>query len=437
MRAQLTYPTKASFHLEEHWSLPVGDIEVSFDVTEGQISAIICTWPLGRDDKAPTIRPLQEGQRGFGGVDFHLARREEVEHLVRTVQGLLALHGTIDVDFERPTLEWLADTPEEEMGIKLTLSAKPADVDVYKPEKLDFGLVGRAVLAAPNASKLEVALSFLRRGRRDLKEHRYIEAIYNCFFFLETQFAPGYSNPREVGKRLKENAIVLEALAAIRHDPIDPPLGFTTPEVVALWEERMSDLARSDDEIISDLVSLRGKLHHHAMRRPETWHPDKGIDYRIPAYTLHDIAVACAKQLVSPVVDDVSLGPIYMQSAERANAVTSLRFEARGLFPSRNSTRLSVNIRTAGTVIDRGMIASADREFRRILDEQVPDAQLHEYTITHMETDRVYGRYERNLLTQMRKSRTRNGLTAAPPENQAERPNSPDHAWDIDAEPSP
>lgn len=102
---------------------------------------------------------------------------------------MLALHGTIDVDFERPTLEWLADSPEEKRGIEIILSGKPPEIDIFKPEKLDFGLVAKAVFGAPHLSTLEVSLSFLRRGRRDLKERRYIEAIYNCFFVLETQFA--------------------------------------------------------------------------------------------------------------------------------------------------------------------------------------------------------------------------------------------------------
>lgn len=441
MRAKLTYPTKAEFYLEEYWPLPVGDIEIHFGVEDGQITSITCVWPLGPADKPPVIRPLEEGQRGFNGVDFHLARREEIEHVVRTIQGLLTLQGTIDVDFDRPTLEWLADTPEEEMGIELVLSAKPPEVDLYKPQKLDFGLIGRAVIAAPHAAQLEVALSFLRRGRRDLKERRYIEAIYNCFFFLETQFAPGYSSPKKVRNRLQENATVIAALEAIRLDPVDPPRGFTTPEELALWDERLAELARSDADIIQDLVALRGTLHHHAMHRPDAWHPDKGTRFRVAAHTLHDIAVACAEQLLHPILYDSALGPLFMQSAERSGAVTPLRFEAQGLFLSRNCLRLTVDIRTAGTVIDRGMVASADREFRRVLAEQVPDARLDHYTITHVATDRLYGRYDRlpldQSITQTQEIPTNSDLTPAPAGSRAEHPNLRDHAKDSDIAPNP
>lgn len=397
MRVKITYPAKASFHLAEHWPLRSGDIEIQFDVENSGIKAIICIWSLGPDDRSPTIRPLEEGQRGLGKVDFHLARRSEIEHRVRTIQGALSLHGTIDVDFERPTLEWLADNPEEERGIEIVLSGKPPEVDVFKPEKLDFGLVAKAVLSAPHLLKLEVALSFLRRGRRDLKERRYIEAIYNCFFVLETQFAAGLSNPREVAKRLKASPIVTAALEAIRAYPIDPPRGWMTEADLTVWDERVQFLSRSKDEIIDELVKLRGSLHHHAPQGPHTWHPDKGSSYRVPAHCLHDIALACAHLIIAG--EALDLDAEFLGTAEAAGAVTVLRFEAKGLFLSRGAMRLSLNIRTAGTVIDRGSIASADKAFRRAIQTQVKDARLDEYTITHVESGRLYGRYLRSSFT--------------------------------------
>ncbi len=398
MRAKLTYPVKASFHLAEHWPLRSDDLEIQFDVEDSRIIAIACIWPLGADDQPPTMRPLEEGRQGWGKIDFHLARRTEIEHRVRTIQGMLALHGTIDVDFERSTLEWLADSPEEKHGIEIILSGKPPEMDIFKPEKLDFGLVAKAVLGAPHLSTLEVALSFLRRGRRDLNERRYIEAIYNCFFVLETQFVAGLSNPREVAKRLKANPILTAALDAIRSYPIDPPRGWTTEAELAVWDERVQFLSRSDDDIIDELVRLRGTLHHHAARGPHTWHPDKGTAYRVPAHCLHDIALACAHLIIDGAALD--LDAEFLGAAEAAGAMTVLRFEAKALFLSRGAMRLSLDIRTAGTVIDRGMVVSADRAFRRAIQERVKDARLDEYTITHVESGRLYGRYQRSTFAE-------------------------------------
>ena len=413
MRAQLTYPVEASFHLTEHWPLALHDLEVRFDAVDGRIDAIVCIWPLGPEDRPPTIAPMEEGQRGIGKLDFHLVRREEIEHLVRTVQGLLSLHGTIDVDFERPKLEWLPETPEEEMSIAITVSGKPPDVDVYKPEKLSFELVGRAVLGADAASKLEVALSFLRRARRDLKERRYIEAIYNSFFFLETLFAAGYSDPKKVEKSLLASDVVRSAIAAIRSFPIDPPRGFTTRAELAVWDERVKQLARTDEEIVGELVRLRGSLHHNAPKGPAAWHPDKSLDFRVHAHTLHDIALACAHILMDEALETEEFRTGLMASARVAGAVTRLLFEARGQFASKNAMRLSLSIDTVGTVIDRGMVASADREFRRIVAEQVPDARIDEYSVRHVASDREYGRYERHSFleaaTRMRKSPADNG----------------------------
>lgn len=413
MRAQLTYPVKAGFHLADHWPLALRDIEVHFDVADGRIDAIRCIWPLGPDDRPPTIAPLEEGQRGIGNVDFLLVRREEIEHAVRTVQGLLSLYGTIDVDFERPTLEWLPDTPEEEMSIAITLSGKPPEIDIYKLETLSFDLVGRAVIGADAASKLEVALSFMRRARRDLKERRYIESIYNSFFFLEALFAAGYSDPKKVERNLLASQVVRDALASIRSIPVDPPRGFTTEAEFAVWERRVKQLARSDEDIIGELVRLRGSLHHNAPKGPAAWHPDKSVDFRVSAHTLHDIALAAAHILTEEALETEAFRSGLMTSAKAAGAITTLRFEARGLFLSKNAMRLSLDIDTAGTVIDRGMVASADREFRRVISAQVPDARIDEYTVRHVASDREYGRYERQSFaeaaTRMRKSPSGSG----------------------------
>jgi len=413
MRAKLTYPTKASFHIEEHWPVPSGDIEVRFDVKDARLTSIICTWSLGTRDQAPQLRALAPGQRGFAGVDFHLARQNEIEHLVRTIQGILALYGTIDVDFERATLEWIADTAEEELGIQLILSSKPPEVDVFKPETLDFGIIGHAVVGAGSASGLEVALSFLRRGRRDLKERRYIDAIYNCFFFLETQYAAGYSKPKEVAKRLKANALVAQAFAGIRYDPVDPPRGFTTPDQLKLWEERIKHLSRPDEEIIDELVKLRGTLHHHAGRGPNSWHPDKPRQHRVAAHTLHDLAFACAHLTLGPLLEDPAIQQQLQVAAEAAKATTIFRFEAQGVFPPGGASVVRLEMSCAGTVINRAMVLGADRAFRATLASERPGSQLKGYTITHTASDRVYGRYERHdfdaVLTQMRKSPTSSG----------------------------
>jgi hypothetical protein len=206
------------------------------------------------------------------------------------------------------------------------------------------------------------------------------------------------SDPREVKKRLKASPIVTAALEAIRAYPIDPPRGWTTEADLAVWDERVQFLSRSNDEIIDELVKLRGTLHHHAARGPHTWHPDKGTAYRVPAHCLHDIALACAHLIIAE--EPLDLDAEFLGTAEAAGAVTVLRFKAKGLFLSRGAMRLSLDIRTTGTVIDRGMIVSADKAFRRAIQTQVKDAQLDEYTITHVESGRLYGRYQRSSFTE-------------------------------------
>lgn len=395
MRAKLTFPVQASFHLEEHWPIRQGDDVVTFEVEEGRLTGVAFVWRLGAGDRPPTLLPLKKGQTGFGGVDFHLTRLSEIEHRVRTLQGLLSLYGMIEVDFERPKLEWIADSPEEELRIEIILSGNPPETEVFKPEIFDFGLVAHAAASVSQVGDMEVALSFLRRGRRDLKEHRYIEAFYNNFFFLETQFAGGLSNQKKIAKKLKNTPVIIQAIELIRKDPVDPPLGFVTEEILQLWDERAMFISRANDVIIDDLVRLRGELHHHSMRRQGAWHPDKGAKFRAPSHVLHDIVYAVAHMVTAPLFDSQENDATVLRSAEEAGAITVLRFEAEGEFPSRNSTRATLDVRTAGTVIDRDMVESADRHFRHLILEHHPISIINRYTITHPHDERVYGRYER------------------------------------------
>jgi hypothetical protein len=398
MRASLTYPIKSSFHLDEHWPILLSDMVITLTVEDGAIRSVNCEWALTADDSPPRLRPLQPGQTGFGGVDFHLHRRPEIETVLRTVQGLLSVDGLLIIDFEHPTLTWIADSEEEDMGIDLVLRASPPAPDPFAPTIVDFDMVARSFAAAPSAASHEIPLSFLRRGRRAFREQRYIEAFYDNFFFLETLFAAGYSKPKEVASRLLAAPLVVRGLALIRRDPPDPPVGFQTELTIGFWEQRTVFLDRDDAEILQELVALRGNLHHHAYRHPATWHPDKTHPFRVASHVLHDLAIAVADGLFADKVLSDDHWEMLLRSAEAAGAIVTLRVDAKGIFKKANAMTASLKVRLPGRTVTRRLVESADRAFRAWVVDQGQDATVFEYAITNERDGRVYGRYKRERI---------------------------------------
>jgi hypothetical protein len=66
------------------------------------------------------------------------------------------------------------------------------------------------------------------------------------------------------------------------------------------YEQRYRD--KSVDDAIDEIVELRGFLHHHSARRPDTWHPEDHARFESEALLLSsiamDVAFVVAKQSV-------------------------------------------------------------------------------------------------------------------------------------------
>lgn len=383
----------ANFHLDESWPHIVDEIEITPIVEAGMLVSIAFAWVLLADDQAPSLRPLREGQTGFREVDYKLNRLNEVEHLARTMRGLLSLDGIVEFKFELKKLEWIADSPEEELGIKIIIEGQSSEPDPFKPERLPFTQFARAVTSAPSSQHLEVALSFLRRGRRDIKEGRFIEAIYNNFFFLETLFAPGFSNPKKVKAKFLESQDVVNAIELNRHQPIERPSGFLCPSELKIWQDRFAYFKKSDEDIISNLVKLRGDLHHHAPGSPNTWHPDMGHSHQVESLVLHDIAVATARFVTKPIMSQPALAESEYLSAEMAGAIISLNFMVHDCNAPEDAEPKVVTLQGAGQIIDRTFVENAHLKFRTWIAENSAHMQVRKYTINHPERDREYGPY--------------------------------------------
>lgn len=218
---------------------------------------------------------------------------------------------------------------------------------------------------------------------------KYIEAFYNLFFFLETLYAPGYSDPKKVKRMLKEAAPVTVGLREMRKKLV--------PEIEKEGPELRNLLAMNDADLIDHLVNTRGNLHHHAPRKPGAWHPDKPNRFRSEANILlqitHGIAMETVLSILFTQEQDVAL----FTSAERASAVIDLRVEIKGTSQGEPQTIQPLTLRFPGKRVHRPMIEVAFQQTRRIIQNHLPHIEVNDFQIMRPDGGQIYAKYQRSI----------------------------------------
>jgi hypothetical protein len=112
-----------------------------------------------------------------------------------------------------------------------------------KTKPSPFSFVVRSILAAKEVAPSEMAL---RKGYLDMEEWRYIEAIYDFYFMLETLYGNGKTKNVDVQREFLASPILVACTEKELSDPENIDL-FTNPLVFApevtevsnsLWEQR-------------------------------------------------------------------------------------------------------------------------------------------------------------------------------------------------------
>lgn len=387
MLIRFTYPAKSSLVLVDFWPVTVGDIKLEWVVNEGRATSIIATVPVREADQLPSVQPSVTP-----GVALHVnfgwsSRQNEVEEAVRTLWGLLGLFCHLEIDIGAVKTEWIPENDIEREALKIySYSHSVQKVNLLEPRRLGYDIVARAMASSKAGTHYEIPLGFLRRGTRAIYNEQYIDAFYNLFFFLETLFAPGYSNPKVVKQRLC-SAKVLDVAIAKAREPFSR-------------EKHLNDTKRdkllcmSNDQIIHHLVDLRGDLHHHSLGKPGIWHPEKAEHFREETILLqlvvHSIALENTLELLyTPERDDE-----LMRSAELAEAVIKLKVEVSGLVDGVKVKLRPYLISVPGRRVDAATINGVHRFFRDQFPAGPRNVKLTEYQITSEDASQIYAIWE-------------------------------------------
>jgi hypothetical protein len=318
---EYTYPLTGDMFMPEHWPIEWDQYRVTWTVNEGKAESVTVAVRtadlsgLPRIDRNP--RPGLAANIHIGDQPY----RNEVQSILRTASGLLGFFAHSGIDFERPTIEWEAETAEERAKLQM-YSYKVEPSAPKEPLAISYDLVARCFLSSIPASEKEIPLSFMARGRRAMQTGQYIDAYYSYFFFFETQFAPGLSNPKRVSAKLKATAEVAGAMEEARE--------MANQEVRRA--RQMGELLRlSDDALIDLLVETRGKLHHHALpRRTGSWHPEKHDEFESEALFLSFLAHVVSQRQNVPLLFGEAVTMQMMEGAKREGAEYMYLVEAEG-----------------------------------------------------------------------------------------------------------
>lgn len=307
MLIKYTYPIKGQIFLPEHWPVKWDKYRIDWTVQDGLAQTV--TLSVKADDLSglPTIVPLSQPGVAANITLGHDPYHDEAETILRTARGLLGFFMNAEIDFARPKIEWEPETEDERNVLKL-YSFSVEDREKDDPHSVGYDLIARCFLAAIPARDFDVPLSFLAKGQKDIGTKRFIDAYYSFFFFLETQFAPGYSDPKKVSARFKATDEIRHAMSDARGLFAEfPPQNGKGARLLQL----------SDEELLEHLVAVRGTLHHHALRRKQgSWHPERHDQYEPEALFLQYLVRAVAQGQSMPIMFDESITKDLIEGAK-------------------------------------------------------------------------------------------------------------------------
>lgn len=268
--------------------------------TAGVVEYISATVPVPDEAHCPKVTENPEDGVALG---IHLSSPAFpfVAMELRVVEGLLSLWGVESIDIDNAEEFWLPDSDEERERLRIySMKRTPQALSDAELRPTSFDLVARSFLVALDAQNVEVALSFFRKGRIDSRERRYIEAIYDFYFVLETVYGAGKTKNYQVKQALQNSAELCQLVQATLADEFLQAAIAREPKLQEAFHNNYE--GRSPAEVLDHFVELRGFLHHHTKGRPGIWHPEDHSRFELDAHVLEHLAFAIAFKLIEPHV---------------------------------------------------------------------------------------------------------------------------------------
>ena len=292
MKCRYTFKISGQIKVAEVQPINVRGWIFEFLHEGGLLSHLSVTVPANGPNDVPTITPNPSpGVKAHINVPtplFIFVRQE-----VRAIESLLSVFGIHQIDLNRFKTTWIPESEEEKVSILLNdFSTDVTATDTESMPPLPFDLLARCVMAAETAKDVEIQLAFFRKGIVSFYEERFIESVYDFYFFIESMFGDGQFKKHAIVDAFKKSKRLTDTIKKVMSNP--------SANVTYRKDELQRFLNKYDgmsiDDIIKHIVELRGFLHHHTAKRKDIWHPEDHQRYESEAHLLRSIACCIAME---------------------------------------------------------------------------------------------------------------------------------------------
>jgi len=296
MRCQYTFKLHGQVKPKEITAFEVDDFRFEFILESTLIDSIIVSFPVSQD-QVPRINKSKTA-----GVKFDInivhPRWDELETIIRQIEGMWSLWGVESIDISGHTIKWLPESKAEKELIELN------DFQVgrreFTPEEIEpvsFNLLARPIITAVKDKKHDVVLSFFRRGFNDIRRAEYIEAFYDFYFMLESHYGNGKTRNTAIERELISSKSLETYINKIIKDN-----NYMNRLPVELRLKFSQEYRITASEFIKKIVKLRGFLHHHNTKRKNGWDPGKQTAYKLEAFLLQDICLNVSMEILDKTI---------------------------------------------------------------------------------------------------------------------------------------
>lgn len=284
MKCKYTFPVTGHIKFPFGMEFSANDRYYEFKVKDGLVSDLSVTIANISDSSLPDVVSHNEGKiKASISIPPNPPFWDDLISDIRTVEGALCLWDLEGINTDYFTTEWIPESEEEKERLKLfSFSIAREDEPTENLPQAPIDMFVRSVLAVSDLKESETPLNFYRRGRMDISKERYIDAIYDLYFVLETLFANGKFKKNQVIEEFASSSILLDGINHIKSD-IDPQI---RNEPILYTDFVSKYLNRNEKEIIEHVLELRGFLHHHNLNRKTIWHPANQREFKVDALTL-------------------------------------------------------------------------------------------------------------------------------------------------------
>jgi len=293
MRCRYTFKLKSEVALSGLLHFSHGGCNFTLVSETGRLSAIQVEQAGVKFGAYPKLSPPSAGQLAKVTIPPD-PLFPSIQLEMRAVRGALALWGVFDIEIEQAKSEWLPETDEERSSTDMFgVSRSVTPLGQGRPVNLPMDQIIRPLISRRSFLPLEIPLEFFRRGRIDLYEQRYIEAIYDFYFVLEYLFAEGQFTKHGTRAAMLKAAELARAIREAQGNPM--PEAYQRSDDRSDFDTKYRD--KSAAEIIDGILSLRGLLHHQSSTHKKNWNPSTPAPFKVDAFFLCAVSHAAVLDL--------------------------------------------------------------------------------------------------------------------------------------------